>query len=63
MKPSLLLIDNQANVLTRYVNGQAWERYDITDRKDFNMSFTERQAEMLRTGRHIDMEEAQRGQA
>ena len=45
-----LLIDNTRDVLVRYVGRQAVERYEITDRAQFDLSFTEARAEALRQG-------------
>ena len=50
MKPIILLLDNARDVLVRYVNGIAVERYIITDRADFDRSFTPADAERVRQG-------------
>ena len=50
MKPIILLLDNARNVLVRYVNGVAVERYNITDRASFDRSFSRADAERVRQG-------------
>jgi hypothetical protein len=46
----ILLIDNDRNALVRYVNGVAVERFNITDRCQFDRSFTPADAERMRQG-------------
>ena len=50
MKPTILLIDLAHGELKRYVDGEAVERYDITDRRQFDRDFSPTMAEALRQG-------------
>ena len=50
MKPTVLLIDLARGVLKRYVAGHAVERIHITDRREFDRSFTPSDAERIRQG-------------
>ncbi|HEX6064893.1 MAG TPA: hypothetical protein VFZ04_11765 [Longimicrobiales bacterium] len=50
MKPTVLLIDLARGVLKRYVAGHAVERIHITDRREFDRSFTPMDAERIRQG-------------
>ncbi|HZO03251.1 MAG TPA: hypothetical protein VFB93_18800 [Burkholderiales bacterium] len=49
-KPVLLLLDNVRNKLIRYVDGKAAERYDITNRENFDKSFNQGTVERARLG-------------
>jgi hypothetical protein len=46
----LLLLDNVAGVLVRYDDRRACERYEITNRQEFNATFDCDTAERLRLG-------------
>jgi hypothetical protein len=50
MKPTGLLIDLARGVLKRYVAGHAVERIQITDRREFDRTFTPSDAERIRQG-------------
>lgn len=52
MNRTFLLIDNARNALVRFVDGVATDRYRITDRQEFDHSFTRDTAERLRQGRY-----------
>lgn len=50
MNRAFLMIDNVRDVIVRFVNGEACERYRITDRQEFDRDFTQDKAERLRQG-------------
>lgn len=50
MNRTFLLFDNVRDVIVRYVNGVATDRYLITNRREFDRDFTPDAAERLRQG-------------
>ena len=47
-RPTLLLLDNARDTITRYVDGHAVERFNITNRQEFDRSFDTKMAERVR---------------
>ena len=55
----LLLLNNTAGMIVRYDNRTAGERFEITNRKEFDATFDRDTAERLRLGTHSEYAEEQ----